>query len=211
MRQIEVITIEGPIGYAEMLERQRARRAEVENGDAPNTLFLLEHTPTITRGRNASKEHVLAPAERLAEMGVEVHDVDRGGGVTYHGPGQLVAYPVLNLHEWDRSIGWYLRTLEQVLIDLLAGYRIESQRVEGFTGVWTAQGKIAAIGIGIHHWITYHGLALNVFTNMEHFRLIVPCGIADRPVASLQQLMLLPPHMPKAREDFSRVFMRHFA
>jgi len=210
MRQIEVVTIEGAIDYEAMLARQLAQRTAVANGEAQNTLFLLEHTPVITRGRNAKAEHVLASPELLASEGVALIDADRGGDVTYHGPGQLVAYPILRLGEWRCSIGWYLRTLEQVNIDLLAEYGVKSRRVEGLTGVWTAKGKVAAIGVGVHSWTTYHGIALNVFTKMDHFKLIVPCGISEHPVVSLHQIMLIPPSMAKVREDFVRIFRKHF-
>lgn len=210
MRHIDVVQIDGAIDYAEMLARQVAQRTRVSNGEAPNTLFLLEHTPTITRGRNSKAEHVLAGPELLAAQGVALLDADRGGDVTYHGPGQFVAYPILRLGEWRCSIGWYLRTLEQVIIDLLREYDVKARRVEGLTGVWTAQGKVAAIGVGVHTWTTYHGIALNLFTNMEHFKLIVPCGISDYPVTSLHQIMLIPPSMAKVREDFVRVFRKHF-
>lgn len=210
MREIEIITLYQPIGYAEMLERQHARRAEVERSDAPNTLFLLEHTPVITRGRNAQAQHLLAPREELDRLGVDLIDADRGGDVTYHGPGQLVAYPILRLAEWKCSVSWYLRTLEQVLIDLLAAYGIEAWREEGYTGVWTAKGKVAAIGVGIHQWTTFHGIALNVAPDMAHFRLIVPCGIAHKPVTTMAALLETPPALAEVREAFVRGFSNHF-
>lgn len=209
-RAIEIIALPEPVAYGEMLARQQARRAEVEAGRAPNTLFLLEHSAVITQGRNAQPQHVLAEDAHLESLGVERVAADRGGDVTYHGPGQLVAYPILRLGEWRCSISWYLRTLEQVLIDLLAEYGIKSWREDGLTGVWTARGKIAAIGVGVHAWTTFHGIALNVNTNMEHFELIVPCGIHDRPVVSLHQLLDAPPGMAEVREKFTQVFMRHF-
>lgn len=210
MPELEIIQIPGLIDYTEMLARQRARHAEVDAARAPNTLFLLEHTPVITRGRNAKPEHLLAPPERLAAEGVALIDVDRGGDVTYHGPGQLVAYPILRLGEWRTSVTWYLRTLEQVLIDQLAGYGIAAWREEGHTGVWTAQGKAAAIGVGVHHWTTFHGIALNVAPNMAHFGLIVPCGIAHRPVAALADLLPAPPAMETVCTDFVEAFRAHF-
>lgn len=211
MREIEVIEVPDRIGYAEMLERQRLKRTEVSAGQAPNTLFLLEHLPTITRGRNTKQAHLLAPLGRLSALGVALIDADRGGDVTYHGPGQLVGYPILRLAEWKTSIGWYLRTLEQVLIEQLAGYRVKAWREEGYTGVWTAKGKVAAIGVGVHQWTTYHGIALNVAPDMEHFGLIVPCGIAHKPVTSLGQLLGEVPAMATVRADFRRHFMAQFA
>lgn len=211
MCEIEIIEIPEPIGYVEMLAQQRARRVEVEAGRAPNTLYLLEHTPVITRGRNTKPEHLLAPPERLAALGVELVDADRGGDVTYHGPGQLVAYPILRLSEWKTSVGWYLRTLEQVLIDQLAGYGIEAWREEGYTGVWTEQGKVAAIGVGVHQWTTYHGIALNVSPDMAHFGFIVPCGIGHKPVTTLKQLLGSAPALASVRSDFQHQFLAHFA
>ena len=210
MPDIEVIEIPQPIGYEEMVARQRARREAVSRGEAPNTLFLLEHTPTITRGRSTKPEHLLAPPGRLAELGVALVDADRGGDVTYHGPGQLVAYPILRLSEWKTSVGWYLRTLEQVLIEQLAGYGVAAWREEGYTGVWTAKGKVAAIGVGVHQWTTYHGIALNVSPDMAHFGLIVPCGIGNKPVTTLRELLGEAPPVAEVRGDFTRRFLRLF-
>ena len=208
--EIEVIALAEPVPYPDMLARQQERRAEVEAGRAPNTLFLLEHSAVITQGRNAQPQHVLAEDAHLESLGVAKVTADRGGDVTYHGPGQLVAYPILRLTEWRCSISWYLRTLEQVIIEVLAAYGIEAWREDGHTGVWTARGKVAAIGVGVHAWTTFHGIALNVNTNMEHFELIVPCGISDRPVVSIHQLLDAPPTMAQVREKFCEIFLRHF-
>lgn len=210
MREIEVISLGLPVAYAEMLTRQKERRAQVERGDAPNTLFVLEHLPVITCGRNTQAGNVLAAPEALAAQGVALEQVDRGGDVTYHGPGQLVAYPILRLTEWKCSVGWYLRSLEEVLIKTLAGFGIEGWREEGYTGVWTSAGKVAAIGVGVHQWTTFHGVALNVAPDMEHFRLIVPCGIGDRPVTSMAALLGAAPDMESVRAAFVREFGRVF-
>jgi lipoyl(octanoyl) transferase len=203
---IEVIPIAEPVAYDHMLERQKARLAEVRAGTAPNTLFILEHPAVITMGRETKEEHVLAGRQRLAQLGVELLRADRGGDVTYHGPGQLVAYPIFNLKEWRCSVNWYLRSLEEVLIRLLADYGLCGERMEGYTGAWVDGAKVAAVGVGLRHWITYHGISLNVAPNMEHFKLIVPCGIADKPVCSLAELL---PEAP-AMADVSRRIEQHF-
>lgn len=210
MREIEVITLGLPVAYVEMLARQKERRALVERGEAPNTLFVLEHLPVITCGRNTLAGNVLAAPEALAAQGVALESVDRGGDVTYHGPGQLVAYPILRLTEWKCSVSWYLRSLEQVLIDTLAGFGIEGWREKGYTGVWTAKGKVAAIGVGVHQWTTFHGIALNVSPDMGHFRLIVPCGIGDRPVTSMEALLGMAPELEAVRAAFVGAFGRVF-
>lgn len=210
-RHIEVIRIPEPVRYTEMLERQRVRRDAVARGDAPNTLFVLQHTPVITLGRKAKTEHVLHSAARLREMGVERVETGRGGDVTYHGPGQLVAYPILNLAAWRRSVNWYLRALEEVLIGVLRDYGLGGERVPGFTGVWVEGGKVAAIGIGVHQWVTFHGIALNVHPNMDHFGLIIPCGIAGKPVASMEGLLGKAPSMSSVMDAFERRFLDYFS
>ncbi len=209
-RTIETIRLPGFTTYEDGLAIQRERRLAVEAGTAGNALFLLEHEPVFTLGRNFQTQNLLLSEDALAERGIAAAQADRGGDVTYHGPGQLVAYPILNLSEWKLSIRWYLRSLEQVLIDQLAGYGLQGQRVEGFTGVWVGGAKVAAIGIGIHNWVTYHGIALNVDPNMEHFGLIVPCGIADKPVTSLRQLLGTAPPMDTVMDDFERAFRNYF-
>jgi lipoyl(octanoyl) transferase len=136
--------------------------------------------------------------------------VDRGGDVTYHGPGQLVAYPILDLKHWNPSVGWYLRALEQVVIDLVGEYGLVGERLEGFTGVWVGGAKVAAIGVGVHQWVTLHGLALNVNPDMRHWACIIPCGIADKPVISLAELLGSAPPMPEVMDRFEGHFRRVF-
>ena len=161
--------------------------------------------------RNADESNLLQNRGQLAKMGIEVCEVDRGGDVTYHGPGQLVAYPILDLRHWKKSVSWYLRELEQVLIDLLGAYGIEGGRVEGLTGVWVDGAKVAAIGVGVHRWVTYHGIALNVDPNMDHWGLIVPCGIPDKPVTSLRQLLGQAPKFSQVVDECERHFCARFA
>lgn len=177
----------GRVGYEEAVALQRTIVAERRAGRAPDTLLLLEHPATITLGRSADPRHVLADASELARQGVDVQTSDRGGAVTYHGPGQLIAYPILLLPPERRDAHRYLRDLEQVVIDVAAAFGVESWRVPGATGVWTARGKLAALGVHLSTgWITSHGLALNVNNDLRGFECIVPCGLADRRVTSLE-------------------------
>jgi lipoyl(octanoyl) transferase len=193
-----------------MLQMQREQREAIARGEAPNTLYLLEHEPVFTCGRDFHQENLLLAPELLKARGIEVTETDRGGDVTYHGPGQLVAYPLLNLSEWQCSVGWYLRTLEQVIIDLLAEWNLEGYRVEGLTGVWVAGAKVAAVGVGIHRWITFHGVAINVHPNLDHFGLIIPCGISDKPVTSLERLLPKCPDFDTVAARFEAHFRRVF-
>jgi len=187
----------GTVDYREAWDLQEKLAIQRLSGEIPDTLLLLEHPPTLTLGRGANPANVVATAERLSRMGVAVVETNRGGDVTYHGPGQLVGYPILNLgqdpHRPDLHL--YLRNLEEVLIRTLAAFRIDSGRFPGYTGVWTNPetpnaSKVAAIGIRTSRWITQHGFALNVCTDLSHFDLIVPCGIRGYAVTSLQLLLL---------------------
>lgn len=183
----------------------------VARGERTNALMLLEHAPVFTLGRNAHEEHLLAGRDRLAALGIDLQHVDRGGDITYHGPGQLVAYPILNLRAWHCSVNWYLRALEDVLIETIAAFGLRGERNRGFTGVWVDGAKIAAVGIGIRDWITYHGISLNVSPNMEHWRLIVPCGIPDKPVTSLNALLCTDsPAMETVASEFEKQFLKAF-
>mgnify|MGYP001376874814 CR=1 FL=1 len=208
---IETIHLPGQVRYADAYAAMTERRAAVEAGQAANALFLLEHAPVITLGRNAHASNLLLSEEEYAARGIEVHIADRGGDVTYHGPGQLVAYPVLQLNEWRLSIRGYLRALEEVMIRLLAAYELPGERVDRLTGVWVRGAKVAAIGVGLRHGVTYHGVALNVAPDMEHFSLIVPCGIANKPVTSLAQLVPSPPSLDEIACQFDRSFRAVFA
>lgn len=209
-KTIEVVRFESPVPYREGYETQIARRNLVETGEAGEALYLLQHTPVLTLGRKADEAHLLKSREALAKMGIDVLEADRGGDVTYHGPGQLVAYPILDLRRRRQSIQWYLRKLEDVIIGFLAEYGIEGGRVESYTGVWVKGAKVAAIGIGIHNWVTFHGVAINIDPDMSHFELIVPCGIPDKPVTSLKVLLGEAPPMPSAFEAFEKRFLDAF-
>ena len=209
--KIEVVRLPGLVPYAEGLRLLDERRAAVERGDAPNTLYLLQHPPTITLGRSAHRENLLRTPEELAGLGIAVCSSNRGGDVTYHGPGQLIAYPVLDLRHWRTSIRWYLRALEEVLIRQLARYGLDAARLEGYTGVWVGDAKVAAIGIALHNWVTGHGVALNVAPDMTHFEVIVPCGIVDKSITSLERLLGRAPAMDQVMDDFTLEFLARFA
>jgi lipoyl(octanoyl) transferase len=180
--------------YDEALELQRSLVEERKAGLIPDTLLLLEHPHVLTLGvrHGGGREHILATPERLAQLGVTVHEAGRGGDVTYHGPGQLVGYPIIDLRPDRQDVHRYVRDLEEVLIRTCAEFGLEATRVDGLTGAWVphpARGleKIAAIGVRIARWITSHGFAFNINTDLAFFDLIVPCGIRDRGVTSLQQ------------------------
>ena len=181
----------GVIGYEEALALQRQLVDDRKAGRISDQLLLLEHPPVITLGvktRN-DRSHVLETAESLASRGVGLFEAGRGGDVTYHGPGQLVGYPILDLKPDRCDVHRYVRDLEEVLIRSVAQFGIHAGRVAGLTGIWVGDEKLAAIGVRISRWVTSHGFALNVNTNLEHFRLIVPCGIPDKGVTSMQRLL----------------------
>jgi lipoyl(octanoyl) transferase len=190
MRSIEVRRL-GLMPYLEALTLQRAlvdARREQRVGDL---LLLVEHPHVLTLGvrGDGGRGHILATPEALASRDVEVHETGRGGDITYHGPGQIVGYPILDLNPDRRDVHRYVRDLEDVLIRTAGDYGINAERVEGLTGVWVGREKLAAIGVRIARWITSHGFALNVTTDLDYFNLIVPCGIADRGVTSLARLL----------------------
>ncbi|HLY20291.1 MAG TPA: lipoyl(octanoyl) transferase LipB [Bryobacteraceae bacterium] len=177
----------GSMEYGRAFEWQQQLVARRKTGEIPDQLVLLEHPHTITLGRNGHPENLLASREILARAGVAFHPTDRGGDITYHGPGQMVGYPIVDLREWKRDVGAYVRAIEQVLIDTLEDFGIHAGRIPRLTGVWVAGCKIAAIGVHISRWVTSHGFALNVATDLRYFQYIVPCGLA-KPVASMAQL-----------------------
>ena len=190
MVQLEVLDA-GRAPYAPTLELQRRLVDQLRQvRDERAFLVLIEHDPpVITLGRGGNAKHVLAPRDALAARGFEVHETSRGGDVTYHGPGQLVGYPILRLDRHGKDVHRYLRDVEEVLIRVLGRFGLEGERVEGLTGVWVGGAKIAAAGIAISRWVSYHGFALNVSTDLTHFQTIVPCGISDKPVTSLSVLL----------------------
>lgn len=218
--------------YADALSLQHSRVNARKRGEGQDTLILLEHPPVFTLGRNAQTDHILASRQFLETIGIETHRVERGGDVTYHGPGQLVGYPILNLQNFRKDVGWYVRALEDVLIQTVNSYGLTARRsglnADGkrdpkLVGVWVdnptddalerrmhPEAKIAQIGVRIESWITYHGFALNVDPNMEHFRYIIPCGIPDKPVTSLARALRTHVSMDDTRARLVRAFENVF-
>jgi len=183
----------GTIPYADALALQHRIVQARKRGALNDTLLLLEHPPVFTLGRNANESNIIAAPDFLKQLGIDVFRVERGGDVTYHGPGQLVGYPILDLHNFRLDVGWFVRSMEELLIRALGDFDIRGKRVEKLVGVWldtpTGEAKIVQIGARIEQWITYHGFALNVDPNMAHFDLIVPCGISDKAVTSMARVL----------------------
>jgi lipoate-protein ligase B len=194
----------GRAPYGPMLALQEARHQAVADGVGPETLFLLEHEPVVTLGKNAGAEHVLVPQAALAARGIELFTTGRGGDVTYHGPGQIVGYPILSLGEGEQDIKGYVWKLEELLIRTVADFGVTAARVEGLRGIWVGNDKIGAIGVRIARWTTLHGFALNVTTDLDGFALIVPCGIRGRGVTSLARLCS---PVPSLREVENRIIV----
>ncbi len=201
----------GLIPFDEAWERQRELAFRVERGEAPNTLVLCQHPTVITIGRNGTDANVLAARPLLEAQGVSVVPIDRGGDVTLHNPGQLVGYPVFNLTTLKPDLHWYLRTVEDAIIDTVAAYGIVGDRVDGLTGVWVGgQRKVCAIGIHCRKWVVYHGFALNVVNDLREFQYIVPCGISDRAVTSIAVEAGRPVTMDEVEATVVDAFHRRF-
>jgi lipoyl(octanoyl) transferase len=181
----------GRMSYAEALDIQHHIADERKQGQGVDHLLFVEHPHVVTIGRNGHDDNVLASPEILRRAGIELFTSDRGGDVTYHGPGQLVAYPIMDLREWKRDVGAFVRAIEQVLIDTLEEFGIVAARIPKLTGVWVGSGeqaaKVAAIGVHLSRWVSTHGLALNVTTDLRYFQYIVPCGLT-KPVTSMEKL-----------------------
>ena len=190
MSAIEIRRL-GRIAYADALTLQRLLVEDRRAGRIDDLLLLLEHPHVLTLGvrGDGGRSHILATPEALGSRGVEVHESGRGGDITYHGPGQIVGYPIMDLRPDRCDVHRYVRDIEEVLIRTASDYGVEAGRVEGLTGVWVGREKLAAIGVRISRWVTSHGFAFNVTTDLEYFNLIVPCGIADRSVTSLARLL----------------------
>ena len=183
----------GLIGYAEAWALQKRIVAARKAAAIEDVLLVCEHPHVITQGRNGKREHLLASEHVLRQKGVEYYETSRGGDITYHGPGQIVGYPILNLGAIRRDVVWYVRMLEEAMIRATSEFGITAERVAGKTGIWVKSGdteeKLAAIGVHISRWVTSHGFAYNVSTDLRYFDLIVPCGIADRKATSLEKLL----------------------
>lgn len=194
------------VPYADALALQHRLVEARKRGALNDVLLLLEHPPVFTLGRNARADNIVAPREMLQQLGIEVFRVERGGDVTYHGPGQLVGYPILDLRNFRFDVGWFVHSLEEVLIRALGDFGIRGTRIEKLIGVWVDDAKIAQIGARIEEKITYHGFALNVNPNLAHFDLIVPCGIRDKGVTSMTRVLNAPIEMRAVRERVAARF-----
>ncbi len=204
----------GQMRYGPAFELQRDLVERRKRNEIPDQLLFVEHPPVVTLGRNAHQENVLADPDLLDRAGIELHHTDRGGDVTYHGPGQIVCYPIFDLREWKRDVVAYLRGIEEVLIGALSEFDIQARRIAGATGVWVSTpggpAKIAAIGVHISRWVASHGFALNVDTDLTYFRYIVPCGLTQ-PVTSMRAIGSQARRkevMDALARNFARVFER---
>jgi lipoyl(octanoyl) transferase len=206
MRPLEVQRL-GIVSYADGLELQRSLVEERKAGRIPDTLLLLEHPHVITIGvRKGGAANIVATPARLAEIGVDFFETGRGGDVTYHGPGQLVAYPIFDLRPDRQDVHRYVRDLEEVMIRVCADFGVSASRIPTLSGAWVGAEKIGAVGVRISRWITSHGIAFNVNTDLDYFKLIVPCGISDRGVTSLAKITGTAPGLGETRDSFERHF-----
>lgn len=200
----------GLIDYEKAWELQRKTFDLRRNKDVPDTLYLLEHPHTYTLGKVADRKNLISSENFLKEKGISVYDIDRGGDITYHGPGQIVGYPILDLTEWKQDTHLYLRSIEEVIILTCRDYGLHAGRIEKLTGVWIEDRKIAAIGIKVSRWITMHGFAFNVNTDLSLFQGIIPCGITDKSVTSLSKELGYDPDMNEVKEKLVNNFKRIF-
>ena len=198
----------GRMGYEEAYTVQCDLVSRRKAGEIPDQLLFVEHSPVITLGRNAHESNILFSREALLAAGVEVHDTDRGGDVTYHGPGQIVGYPIFDLREWKRDVAAYVRAVEHAIIEAIGEFGIAGERSPGASGVWVGNAKVAAIGVHLSRWVSSHGFALNVETNLDHFKFIVPCGL-NKPVTSLRALGCSAP-MEDVKESLLAAFSEVF-
>jgi len=210
-RTLEVRRL-GVVNYEDGLALQRSLVEDRRAGHIGDVLLLLQHPPVITLGvkGDGGRANIIATDARLAELGIAVHETGRGGDVTYHGPGQIVGYPILDLRPDRCDVHRYVRDVEEVMIRTCAGYGLAAGRIKGLTGAWVGAEKIGAIGVRISRWITSHGFAFNVSTDLDHFRLIVPCGIADRGVTSLERATGTGVSMTDAEDAIVREFAAVF-
>ncbi len=201
----------GVSGYREAYSVQKETLEKRLSGIINDTVIMTEHRPVFTISRLGSRENLLATSDEIKDKGIEFIETDRGGDITFHGPGQLVMYPIIDLKGYSRDIHEYIRRLEEVIIDFLTGYGIKGYRVPGVSGVWVEKNlKIASVGIGIKRWTTYHGISVNVNTPLHYFAMIVPCGIKECRAVSISSLLKRPADMQAAKsrlaDSFEKVF-----
>ena len=192
--------------YKSVLSLQKKLQKQRIAGNAQDTLILVEHEPVYTLGKNANKHHLLQSRDKS----VEVHNIDRGGDVTFHGPGQLVGYPILDLRNYKKSVSWYMRTLEELIIRLLKEFDIKGSRKKGLTGVWVENKKIAAQGVRISRWVTMHGFSINVCPQLSYYDGIIPCGIFDYDVTSMEKCLNKKLSVKKIKNSVSEIFLELF-
>ena len=195
----------GRMDYKRSWDFQKNFHQDVLSGKENDTLILVEHEPVYTLGKNANKEHLLDKSNSR----VKVYNVERGGDITFHGPGQLVGYPILNLNNFKKNISWFMRTLENILIECLNTYNIDAYQKKGLTGVWVNDEKIGAQGVKISRWVTMHGFSLNINTDLSFFDMIVPCGIANCKVTSMEKLLGAPQNMQDVKFNIAKAFNKN--
>lgn len=200
----------GVVEYGEALEMQERLVQERQAGKRADTLVLLQHPPVITMGRRGDQTNILVPIDELEKQGITFYEANRGGNVTYHGPGQLVGYPILRLADYGNDVYRYLRMLEEAIIGFLSSYGLNPEQQPGYTGVWIGSSKIAAIGVAVKGGVTMHGFALNVDPNLGHFQLINPCGYTDRGVTSMAMELGHSPNFATVQQAFPKAFGRAF-
>jgi lipoyl(octanoyl) transferase len=196
----------GHRSYKEVWDLQKQMQQQRIRFEIEDTLILVEHDPVYTLGKNSNENHLL----QSRDESVDVFNIERGGDITFHGPGQLVGYPILDLSNYKKSISWYMRTLEQIVIDTVSDFGIEAERIEGLTGVWVGDEKIAALGVRISRWVTMHGFALNVNTDLAFYDGIIPCGIFDHGVTSMEQHLGYLLNMEDVKKDLIKYFNFYF-
>ena len=206
--QLDQIIIQdlGQRPYQEVWAYQKEIQAKRIAGEIEDTFLMVEHEPVYTLGKNANENHLL----QSRDQSLDVFNIERGGDITFHGPGQLVGYPILDLSNYKKSISWYMRILEQIIIDTVSEFGIEAKRIEGLTGVWVGDEKIAALGVRIRRWVTMHGFSINVNTDLTFYDGIIPCGIFDHGITSMEQLLCQPQDMEKVKKVVRSKFGYYF-
>ena len=205
MRKIDILDL-GVKSYKKVWDLQKELVKKRQNGQINDTLILVEHEPVYTLGKNADENHILQHMPR----NVKTYQIERGGDVTFHGPGQLVGYPIMDLHNYNKSISCYMRSLEQLIIDTLAEFRVTAERKDGLTGVWVGDEKIAALGVRVTRWITMHGFALNVTPDLTYYSGIIPCGIFEYGVTSMAKLVTNEITVNSVKRVLAKMFMNQF-
>ena len=205
MRKIDILDL-GVRSYKKVWDLQKELVKKRQNGQINDTLILVEHEPVYTLGKNADENHILQHTPR----NVKTYQIERGGDVTFHGPGQLVGYPILDLHNYKKSINWYMRGLEQLLIYTLAEFMVTAERKEGLTGVWVGDEKIAALGVRVTRWITMHGFSLNVTPDLTYYSGIIPCGIFEYGVTSMARILTDEVTVNSVKQVLIEKFMNQF-